>query len=172
MNFQIVTKNLDVSKALEEIQKQPGNWLLDTKRQDTLYEQGGTETINLVKAWSPTPLKDHRDNHLYQPTELYKKYPEVLKLVYRYIPPELVARIAIVKILPGKFVFPHIDTGEYYKRRHRYHISLTGSYVYTVEETRRQIEPGMMFWFDNKQVHSSWNNSTEDRISIIFDVDM
>lgn len=170
MNFSIITKNFDVSKARAEIQAQPKNWLIDTKRQDTLYEQSGTETINLVKAWSPTPLADHRDNHKYQPTELFTKYPETLKLIYKYFPPELVARIAIVKLLPGKFVFPHVDAGEYYKNKHRYHIAITGSYIYTVEDTRRQIEPGMLFWFDNKQVHCSWNNTNEDRISVIFDV--
>lgn len=170
MSIRIITNNFNVAAAQKEIQAQPKNWLLDTKRQDTLYEQGGTETINLVKSWSPTKLADHRDNHLYKPTEVFTQYPETLKLIYKYFPPELVARIAIVKLLPGKFVFPHTDDGEYYKHRHRYHIAITGSYIYTVEDSRKTIEPGTLFWFNNKQVHCSWNNTSQDRISVIFDV--
>jgi hypothetical protein len=172
MDISIITRNFNVEKALEEIKSQPDNWLVDTKRQNLFYEQAGTETISLVKPWSSTFLADHRDNHEYRPTDLYKKYPETLKLIYKYFPQELVARIVIVKLLPGKFVFPHVDDGEYYRVRHRYHIAITGSYIYTVEDTRRQIEPGMLFWFNNKRVHTSWNNSTEDRISVIFDVNM
>jgi len=65
-----------------------------------------------------------------------------------------------------------VDGGEYYKTRHRYHLAITGSYLYTVEDQRKQVNPGTLMWFNNKRVHSSYNNSAEDRISVIFDVEM
>jgi len=170
-NISIVARDLDISKIKLEIDSQPENWLIDTKRQDRLYEQTNTETINLVKAWSATPLADHRDNHEYRPTKLYDRYPETMNLVNRYFATGI-SRVAIVKLLPGKQVFPHIDAGEYYKRRHRYHLAISGSYLYTVEDDRRQIHPGTLFWFNNKQVHSSYNNTDTDRISVIFDVEI
>lgn len=171
MHISIITRDIDVSAIAEEINSQPENWLLDTKRQTNLYEQVNTETINLVKSWSPTPLADHRDNHQYKQTKLYDLYPETLRAVHRYFPAG-VSRVAIVKLLPGKQVFPHIDHGEYYKIRHRYHLAIAGSYLYTVEQQRKQINPGTLFWFNNKQVHASYNNTPEDRISVIFDVEI
>jgi hypothetical protein len=170
-NIAIITRDIDVSAIVKEINSQPENWLLDTKRQDRLYEQTNTETINLVKAWSPTPLADHRNNHQYKPTNLYDLYPETMKAVNRYFPAGI-SRVAIVKLKPGKQVFPHVDDGEYYKARHRYHLAITGSYLYTVEDDRRQINPGTLMWFNNKRVHSSYNNTAEDRVSVIFDVEI
>ena len=171
MNISIITKDIDVSAIAKEINSQPENWLLDTKRQTNLYEQVNTEIINLVKSWSPTPLADPRDNHQYKPTKLYDLYPETMQAVGRYFPAGL-SRVAIVKLKPGKQVFPHIDSGEYYKIRHRYHLAITGSYLYIVEEQRKQINPGTLFWFNNKRVHASYNNTSEDRISVIFDVEI
>ena len=64
----------------------------------------------------------------------------------------------------------HIDEGDYYLTRDRYHLSLQGTYLYTVEDESHQIDPGTFFWFDNKRVHMSYNNGDVDRLTFVWDV--
>ena len=64
----------------------------------------------------------------------------------------------------------HIDEGEYYLTRDRYHLSMQGTYLYTVEDESHQIYPGTFFWFDNKRVHESYNNGDVDRLTFVWDV--
>jgi len=168
-NIRILINNIDVNKILEEIN--PDHWAVDTRRQRFLKEHEHTEIIHLVQGYDPDPtVKDVRNSHTYRPTELYNLYPVTLEILKSFFPVGL-SRIAIIKLKAGKKVLPHDDGGEYYKVRDRYHLVLTGSYEYLVEGESRQVSPGMLFWFDNKKVHSAFNNTTEDRISVIFDVE-
>jgi hypothetical protein len=170
-DIHIVNDNIDVSKIIKELNINASDWLVDTKRQTYLREQIHTETINLVKGYDPDPaVRDVRDSHTYKITELYYHYPETIKILKTYFPVGL-SRIAIVKLKAGKEVYPHIDLGKYYKVRHRYHLVVTGSYLYHVGNESKQVHPGTLFWFDNKKMHSAFNNTTEDRISVIFDVE-
>jgi hypothetical protein len=170
-DIHIVSNKINVSKIIDEIDMYPDHWLVDTRRQETLHEQIHTETINLVLAYDPNPkVKDVRDSHTYRPSLLCKYYPETMKILKTYFPVGL-SRVAIVKLKPGKMVSPHIDLGKYYEIRHRYHLVIKGSYLYQVEEEGKQVSPGTLFWFNNKKNHSAFNNTSEDRISVIFDVE-
>jgi mannose-6-phosphate isomerase-like protein (cupin superfamily) len=171
-NIRILYNNIDVKTILEEIITD--HWAVNTSRQ-RLKEHVHTETISLVQGYETVPdpkskYKDARNSHAYRPTSLYEHYPETLKTLKTFFPVGL-SRIAIIKLKAGKRVFPHFDHGRYYEARNRYHLVVTGSYEYTVGDETEQILPGMLFWFDNQQTHSAFNNSEEDRISVIFDVE-
>lgn len=170
-NIRILIDNIDISKVLKEVNSYPDNWNFDTRRQRFLKYHEHTETINLVQGYDPDPkVRDVRDSHTYRPTKLYDYYPETIKILKSFFPVGL-SRIAIIKLKAGKRVHPHFDGGKYYEVRDRYHLVLTGSYEYFVGGESQQVSPGMLFWFDNKKVHSAFNNTTEDRISVIFDVE-
>jgi pimeloyl-ACP methyl ester carboxylesterase len=73
---------------------------------------------------------------------------------------------------PGARVYPHIDRGEYYRLRNRYHLVLkssAGSWLKAGDEEVRMRE-GELWWFDNDQPHEAHNDGDEDRIHMIFDL--
>ena len=83
-----------------------------------------------------------------------------------------VSRAKIVNLPPGGRVYPHIDRGEYYRYRDRYHLVLRsphGSWLRAGDETVRMAE-GELWWFDNKEMHEAMNDGDADRIHFIFDL--
>lgn len=82
------------------------------------------------------------------------------------------SRAKIVSLPAGKRVYPHIDRGEYYRLRGRYHLvlkSAQGSWLKASDEEIRMQE-GELWWFDNDQMHEAYNDGDEDRIHMIFDL--
>jgi hypothetical protein len=75
--------------------------------------------------------------------------------------------------LPGTGrVHPHVDRGDYYRLRDRYHLvlqSAEGSHLRAADEEVR-MRTGELWWFDNKQVHEAENQAQLDRIHLIFDL--
>lgn len=171
MKIKLIQSNIDISAVKKEIDLYPENWKLDISRQQLSYAQKYTETIRLVtgirlneeSVWSTIDSEKSVRTDLYS---LYKKTTSLLENLF----PENLERIFIVKLLPKQEVYPHIDEGEYYKTRDRYHLCVSGIYRYVVEDKSIIVKPGDLFWFDNKLVHSSKNLKNADRISIIFDV--
>ena len=84
----------------------------------------------------------------------------------------LLSRAKIVSLPAGKRVYPHIDRGEYYRLRGRYHFvlrSTAGSWLKAADEDIRMRE-GELWWFDNDQMHEAHNDGDQDRIHMIFDM--
>ncbi|MEK7891152.1 aspartyl/asparaginyl beta-hydroxylase domain-containing protein [Burkholderia contaminans] len=82
------------------------------------------------------------------------------------------SRATIVRLKPRSEVGVHIDIGSYYVIRNRFHLVLrspSGSVLRAGDEQVRMSE-GELWWFDNKQHHSAFNESDEWRIHYIFDV--
>lgn len=80
------------------------------------------------------------------------------------------SRAAFFRLKPGDTVRTHIDDGKYYLKKDRFHLSIQGSYEYTVDGETKIINPGDLFWFNNKMLHSAKNIDTVDRITFVFDV--
>lgn len=170
--IKILATGIDVSMILKEVSVDPTHWEIDKRRQIVIPVHEHTETIHLIKEkLDPNSNnKDLRHTHLYEPAPVIKHYPETLKIVKSFFPVGL-SRTYLIKLKAGKRVLPHYDGGDYYEIRNRYHLAVTGSYEYTVGDETEYIVPGMLFWFDNQQMHSAFNNTEEDRISVVFDVE-
>ncbi len=83
-----------------------------------------------------------------------------------------VARATLVALQPQGRVYRHVDGGEYYKVRDRYHLviwSPGGSRMVWDEETVTFHE-GELWWFDNKAPHQAFNDTDDARTHLIFDV--
>lgn len=81
------------------------------------------------------------------------------------------SRAKLVCLPPGHRVYPHIDRGEYYRLRDRYHLVLksAGSWMRAGDEEVR-MRTGELWWFDNDQMHEACNDGDTDRIHLIFDL--
>ena len=81
-------------------------------------------------------------------------------------------RVLISRWPPGCTIPEHIDQGApatYYKRYHLALQSLPGALNHSGNETV-QYRMGELWWFDNAAPHSIVNNSADDRIALVMDV--
>ena len=173
--------NINVLPMLKEVAMQWEDFELETGRQDTIECQRMTQSINLRKA------KLHNlninDTHDTVDTETYKRYPKVKEFMdwfTKHFGGE-VYRIAIVHLPEGGIVDAHIDEGEYYANKDRFHLVLSGYYnniVVTPPELEKNFDgdeielysAGDLWWFDNKDTHHVENKSKLPRVAVIFDV--
>lgn len=150
-------------------------WLHNTSRQTKVKVQRETNTIYLRSAVKPFPPGvDGNDVHPSHPTKLARHFPHIMEWLQDFahqIGGEL-GRATIVRLTPKGQVYRHIDKGDYYRIRDRYHLvlhSLAGSVLGAGEEWVR-MHPGELWWFNNKAPHEAYNESDDWRIHLIFDV--
>jgi hypothetical protein len=141
------------------------------------HEDSGWQ--NLVKSFNQALTKTDnqklcRDNSkfLYR-TSLYKDFPKTLTFLKSFAKEKkaVLQRVHFALLPPGREVTPHIDHGEYYKVRNRYHIvvqSKNGS-IFNSGDERATLHEGEMWYMNNKQVHSVKNIGDSPRIHLIFD---
>ncbi len=175
-NFVLIKSGIDVQPFLDEINRHPNPWELHTGRQDKIKVQREARAIPLrgiVK--SKIMGRKRYDVHESRFTTISKQFPVCIEFIKQFaqeIGGEL-SRAKLVNLPPGNRVYLHIDRGEYYKIRNRYHLVLStgpeGSYLKAGDESVR-MKTGELWWFDNKAPHESYNDSDQDRIHLIFDL--
>ena len=174
--FTRVAKGIDVTPFLSELAAVPEMWLADTSRQRKVRCQRDTENIFLRVAKKPLPpgAKNANDVHETRTTKTARRFPEALAFCRRIADLEggELGRATLVALQPGGWVRPHVDAGEYYRVRERYHLvlqSATGSPLTCAGETVVMRE-GELWIFDNKSEHEARNPSDTPRVHLIFDV--
>lgn len=171
MNIYKFPFTLDPEPILREIETNDRLWNATRFRSMNVYEQRHTSSIALREPRNRRGVRTRDSEDIYE-TIYYSFFPEV-----RYFSDWFTStyggecgRIAIVKLPSGKLVSPHIDVGEYYRKRDRFHFVLKGTYRYTVENDIEIMTAGDLFWFDSQKYHSAETLGSNDRIAIIFDV--
>ena len=173
--FNRVKHDLDVRPFLDEIASIPGAWDLSTGRQDKIAVQREAESIplrGLVK--SKIGKRKRRDVHESRYTTTSRKFIVARAFLEAFAAEQdaELSRAKIVRLMPGRRVYPHIDRGAYYRFRDRYHLvlqSAAGSYLKSGDEEVRMRE-GELWWFDNKAMHEAHNDGKAERIHMIFDL--
>ncbi len=174
-HFKLIRSGIAPEPFLAEIAAIQGAWETATGRQEKIAVQREALAIPLrgLKK-SAIGERRRRDVHESRWTAGAQHYPvaraflkETAKLL-----DSLLSRAKIVCLPAGRRVYPHIDRGEYYRLRNRYHLVLKsthGSWLKAADEAVRMRE-GELWWFDNDQVHEAMNDGDEDRIHMIFDL--
>ncbi len=173
--FKLIDEGVDPNPFLDEIASVPDAWALSTGRQDKIAVQREALAIPLrgLKK-SAINGRARRDVHETRWTTGSKRFPFIrsyLEDVANRLD-SLPSRAKVVCLPAGKRVYPHIDRGEYYRARNRYHLVLkssTGSWLKTEDEEIRMKE-GELWWFDNDRMHEAFNDGDQDRIHMIFDL--
>ncbi len=174
-HFRRIKSGIDPQPFLDEIAAVDGAWEAATGRQNKIEVQREALSIPL-RGLRKSAIGDRkrRDVHETRWTTGSKLYPKARRFLKDFAREEnaLLSRAKIVCLPAGKKVYPHIDRGDYYAVRDRYHLvlrSTRGSWLKAGDEEVRMCE-GELWWFDNKQLHEAFNDGDEDRIHMIFDL--
>ena len=180
-------KNIDVLPILKEVVMQWEDFYINTSRQKNIGCQQETMEIRLREGiMDPSKKIDKHavksagllfNSDIVVDTETYKRYPYVWQFVKAFEKNYggKLYRMAIVHLPPNGRVHPHIDYGDYYKNKDRFHLVLSGYYNCNVkddeETSTKMYSAGELWWFDNNKTHWTENVSTGmPRVAIIFDV--
>jgi len=170
MNIYKFPFKVNVSDLKKEIEKNEHLWTVDTTRKN-FYEQKDTDTIPLVNSRMRMGQR-FCDNHELFSTYFLNYFPTFTSFITEFLKTYQgeCGRVAIVRLKPSAGVVKHIDFGEYYRLRQRFHLVVSGSYEYHVENEDEIFTEGDLFWFNSQKIHWSKNIGTEDRVVLIFDI--
>ena len=165
-NIIIIKTGIDTKPFLDQITEDDWNWVSRQKGLGGDVNPYGFLPLVMAKVKRG---EDAHDVNRQGKTALYKNYTSVHDFWRKYNITET-GRAAFFRLQPGNKVRSHIDRGLYYQDKDRYHLSLAGTYEYTVGDEKMIVEPGTFFWFYNKIPHSAINVSEVDRVSLVWDV--
>ena len=173
--FKKIDSNIATDPFLTEIASVDDAWAAVTGRQDKIAVQREALAIPMRGLRKSMILgRAKRDVHESRWTTGSIQFPKVRAFLEETAEKlnSSLGRAKIVCLPAGRRVYPHIDRGEYYRFRNRYHFILKsslGSWLRAADEEIRMHE-GELWWFDNDQMHEAHNDGSEDRIHIIFDL--
>ena len=175
-HFIRISEDEDIPPILAELDASPEIWFADTSRQRNVRCQRNTRNIFLRSARKPLPhgANNANDVHESRVAPAARRFPQTLAHCQRVADAMegQLGRATLVALQPGCKVFPHIDIGEYYRIRDRFHlvlISPEGSPLSTDVETV-VMQEGELWVFNNKARHWAENRSGGQRVHLIFDV--
>ena len=182
-NIRIIKENIDVSGIVKQLKQYPEDWgnvgrMKGVDRQDPHTRLVKSGVLQLVMGGISKPGEFIGDTEICVPTEATTRHTEIQRFLAEQ--KLKVGRCAFLRTPIGEITGKHIDEGKYYSTKDRYHLSITGTYRYSVwdngdlEFTKEEviIEPGTFFWFNNKKNHMAENIGNCERIAFIFDVPM
>ncbi len=173
-NFRVVKVGLDVRPIADEIARQPEAWFQQTGRQNVRVQAEALAIPLRGIRKSKIAGRARRDVHETRYTTLSGAFP-IARAFIESVAQEVGGRLGRAKIVnlpPGRKVLPHVDRGDYYACRDRYHLVIEslGSRMRAGDE-EVVMRPGELWWFDNKAEHSAWNDTEAPRVHLIFDVE-
>ena len=176
LHFIRMAEDMDTAPLLAELDAAPEMWLADTSRQRKVRCQRDTRNIFLRAPRKPLPpgAKNANDVHESRLAPAAAKFPHSLAFCERVAREQggTLGRATLVTLLPKCRVFPHVDTGAYYRIRDRFHLVLSspgGSRLTAGDETVVMRE-GECWVFNNKIRHWADNPSEVPRVHLIFDL--
>jgi hypothetical protein len=170
-NFRLIKSGLDLRVLHAEIEVD-GDW--DPRRGQLVPEHRDTQSIHLTRA-IPVAGALYRDIRVHALTDDWRRLPSIASWLEKCCC-ELggsLVQAMIARLNPGARIYPHIDSGQFYRGRDRYHLVISspaGCWFRSGEEAVIMSE-GELWWFNNALQHEVINLSPDrPRLHLIFDV--
>ena len=173
-NIRIIKTGINVSKILKQLHQYPEDWGVQRTvgGAQSMLDRGFPEVeagvLQIVMGGVESLDQYVGDTEICIPTPAYKRHTEVVGFLRRNF--KRFSRCGFLSLPVGGGVGQHIDVGNYYLTRDRYHLSIQGTYDYTVGDETVRVEPGTLLWFNNKLPHGTRNVGDVVRITFVFDV--
>lgn len=166
---------IDTRPFVVELSGNEELWSASTHRQRSPAVQRETESIVLIKADpSQVPGTPLEDIHACLRGPFADRFPDLMHMLSDFAVERgaELQRTFVVRLQPHGQVYPHVDSGQYYAFRNRYHLILessAGSVLSAGEETVT-MHQGELWWLDNKAMDHSKNPSDIRRTHVVFDL--
>jgi quercetin dioxygenase-like cupin family protein len=162
----------DVSAIHKEVMGTYADFDVDTRRQNEVAYHAQTKSYRLTQGVLGG-AKDIFHTEGIEKTNFYDARPKCVEFLNEFTKAYGgdIARVSLVLLPSGADVTPHRDAGTYYEGKDRFHLVISGSYMVQVGTDVQRFSQGELWFFANKQVHSTRNNGQVERIAMIFDVD-
>ncbi len=172
-NIRIIKTNVDVSRILEQLKQYPEDWgsqknISNSEQLDPTEYTVTVDVLQLIVGGVETEEQYVGNTEICIKTPAYEKHTEIINYLGKYF--KKLRRCGFLALPIGEEVGFHIDEGTYYLSKDRYHLSIQGKYEYSVGDETVIIEPGTLFWFNNKLEHRAVNVGNNVRITFVFDV--
>ena len=172
--FRRIEREMNVRPFAVEIVRQPEAW----------FQQTGRQKVRVQAEALAIPLRGIRkskiqgrkrcDVHETRYTTLSNGFPFARDFIEGFAQQlgGTLGRAKIVNLPPGRRVLAHVDRGDYYARRDRFHLVIEsdGCRMRAGDE-EVVMQRGELWWFDNKTEHEAWNETASPRIHLIFDIE-
>lgn len=161
----------DITAMQKEVLNNYADFDVDTRRQNEVAYHAHTKSYRLTQGVLGN-AKDIFHAEGLEKTNFYEARPKCVEFLNQFVSVYggEVHRVSLVLLPPKAEVTPHIDAGTYYENKDRFHVVIQGEYMVQVGADVQKFKQGELWFFDNKQLHSTRNNSDIDRIAMIFDV--
>lgn len=165
-----VFKNYELFNQWTLRQDYPGSCHSDTKSIILRISKGikpdsTLDTINEHDYMHELECDDWSDNLV-----LFPKLNELINILWETLDADEVGWVTIVSLPPGKEIAPHPDEGKYCEYYNRFHIPLfTKNSPMSVGNETFNMKEGELWAFNNQLVHSTKNDTDQERIHLIFD---
>ena len=135
-NIRIIRTGINVSKILKQLQDNPNDWESQKKMEgvESLLDRGfmylPAGVLQLVMGGVTHSSEFVGDTEICIPTSAYNNHTEIIRFLKRHF--HKFCRCGFLSLEVGGEVGQHIDMGKYYQTKDRYHLSIQGTYRYTV----------------------------------------
>ena len=173
-NIKVIETGINVSRIMAQLKQYPEDWESQKNMEnvgsllDRGYKNLPAGVLQLVIGGVENPDDYVGDTEICIPTPMINHHTEVISFLRRHF--KKFSRCGFLSLPVGGEVGIHIDKGNYYLTRDRYHLSIQGTYDYTVGDETVRVEPGTLLWFNNKLPHGTKNVGDCVRITFVFDV--
>lgn len=174
--IKILKTNINVTEIIEQLKKYPQDWdhQKNIKNAASLVDRGFDDlpisALQLIIGGVKTKEDFVGDSEISIKTPAYEHHSEIRKIIRKHFGNRELHRCGFLSLPVDEIVGAHIDEGTYYLTRDRYHLSISGRYQYFCGTETAIIEPGTLFWFNNKLPHGAVNIGDETRITFVFDM--
>jgi len=173
-NIRVIKTGINVSKIMKQLEQYPEDWEAQKKLEGTksLLDRGfmylPAGVLQLIVGGVEKVEDFVGNSEINIETPAYNKHTEIVRFLKRNFHKH--CRCGFISLEKGGEVGQHIDEGTYYLTKDRYHLSIQGTYDYTVGGETYRVEPGTLLWFNNKLPHGTQNVGDCTRITFVFDV--
>lgn len=174
--IKVIRNGIDVKRVVDDLKTYPNDWdhQKNIKNSKSLVDSGYDDlpisNLQLIMGGVTKNEEFVGDSEICIKTEAYKNHKNIRKLIRKLFGNVVLKRCGFLLMPVNGFVGAHIDEGTYYLNKDRYHLSISGKYQYFVGNENLIVNPGTLFWFNNKMPHGAVNISDEDRITFVFDI--
>lgn len=170
----------DVSELIDAINKISDERWYDFTLRQKLFEPH-KDTLTIPFKWSlVSEYRDYNQSRLFDTEYNYNNFPPELIDAISKISKELndywgkydISNVLLLKLLAGKSIPTHIDSGNVLETAKRCHMAVITdpNVLFTVGDTTMHMGVGDWYLINNMTTHSVDNNSLIDRVHLVIDV--